>query len=1350
MPRKDHLVTIQEEDKSSKKAFKRNNAILYQAIQPTIANEINGIGATSKTPDQVKDTKFPILNPIDPIGKNTDGTVNVDLSLENSPFTCIELSDVGATISAIVINLINLVKNFAEKFILDITKDPANVSLPTVTFVPTVENLPAGFPDNDPRYLLEIVARETPTETRFEVVNTGAGGSGNVPAGTVENEHLEWDNVATDWVAVQASTYGATGPFAGTGFLRFANDNIMLSQRNAGDSSDLQFKVSTLDEFDFTNSLDSSVVDLVIRAQQSPQPNAKFVIRQNPDDGASGDITTFTAPQSILFNVNASIMFTIGPTEIDVQVNLDMNDGNVLNITELQGRDDATPFKIVFDQAEDADTFISDDTTTADRINVTAGGNTFFSWIAGTPNIFGVPSGQTAELEMSTNDIKSVDRLTWSATGNTGSPASITDGVIYRDATGGMVFNNNVLDTFFWTLSDVTRAGLNALTSNQTDFFIRSDSTDFNSLPIFSIQRDNQSPVAPAQIGTVQWLGNDNLNNARVYADITADYEDVLNTQIAGSLIFNVAESVSLVQYMTMNDAKDNVVKILKPLNMDTNAISQIAQLALNTGGGLIQGVALGIDFVNTATRFRFIQGGTDIVDITASGIEMQGSRSIIMGNNNITGINQLTFNQSGQNIADSLDGIIYSSTDVNEYHSFVLNGGERFRIEDGFIDFFTSFYDMTEVASPADPPANQGRFFTKDVSGDTHPFFVNSTETEFDLTSGGGVSFPITPTVDVRGTVTVNQAVDISQADGHVTTMTLGAASITVTFSGFPATGTQQTWELHVSQDGTGGRTLVISPTPVESFTISNGVNTLTILTFLTNDGGTDIHVVPSLRGSISLSADFLPLSGGTMTGDIVMGTNSITGIDDLTFTDDATQPGNTVTFLAKTVTELNYNVPVNDLHNFRVAGTSEMTINATTIDFQGNSVIDGILGVTITGISGITGLGTQGQNLVMGNFNITGISDLLFTEVNTSITATTSGIVIAVPDTTDTINIDVNGRITQFADGFIDISTNSIDITERTAPAATANQAKLYSKDVSTVTHMFVIDSAGVETDLTVGGGNEFFDDLFRIKDNIDDSRKLAFQTGGIAGSTTRTWTVQNADGTVALLDGGVTQTFIDAVNFNGNLLLGNATTDTITINPDTINLANSQVIKSLTSGLELQISSNDSFKVVQGTSDDRILTFDRVFVSPDSVARLLIEHNVANVQRPVFLVMKNAANGAANHAIGQILWDQNNASGNLKDFANQQVDILDATNAAEEASWFMQVMANGSLTNVIQGDGLSGGGIGLAFRGVSPQAVQNYTITNPTTDRTLDVAAELLDGVRETLGTLIQDLIDMGLLS
>ena len=94
----------------------------------------------------------------------------------------------------------------------------------------------------------------------------------------------------------------------------------------------------------------------------------------------------------------------------------------------------------------------------------------------------------------------------------------------------------------------------------------------------------------------------------------------------------------------------------------------------------------------------------------------------------------------------------------------------------------------------------------------------------------------------------------------------------------------------------------------------------------------------------------------------------------------------------------------------------------------------------------------------------------------------------------------------------------------------------------------HLSIIRNAAI-IDLEAGGGtNEFVDDVFRIVGSVVDTRKLAFEVDGIAAATTRTWTAQNASGTVALLDGAVTQITINNWDFQGNVILGNATDDTI----------------------------------------------------------------------------------------------------------------------------------------------------------------------------------------------------------
>ena len=61
-------------------------------------------------------------------------------------------------------------------------------------------------------------------------------------------------------------------------------------------------------------------------------------------------------------------------------------------------------------------------------------------------------------------------------------------------------------------------------------------------------------------------------------------------------------------------------------------------------------------------------------------------------------------------------------------------------------------------------------------------------------------------------------------------------------------------------------------------------------------------------------------------------------------------------------------------------------------------------------------------------------------------------------------------------------------------------------------------VATTAYVDNQVTAGAVTEFADNTFRVKDNSDASKKLAFECSGISGSTTRTMTVPNSDGTIS----------------------------------------------------------------------------------------------------------------------------------------------------------------------------------------------------------------------------------------
>ena len=138
-----------------------------------------------------------------------------------------------------------------------------------------------------------------------KVMVTGAGsGGGIVPPGTVENEHLEWDDTTKTWVAVQSMTHGATGPFAATGFHRFANNQIMLSARNAGDSGNVELKVDASDFFDFTRD-DNGATTIRIRSQHAIDPDQSTEISQQSGTGGGA---IFSNPNFYQWDVGATVL----------------------------------------------------------------------------------------------------------------------------------------------------------------------------------------------------------------------------------------------------------------------------------------------------------------------------------------------------------------------------------------------------------------------------------------------------------------------------------------------------------------------------------------------------------------------------------------------------------------------------------------------------------------------------------------------------------------------------------------------------------------------------------------------------------------------------------------------------------------------------------------------------------------------------------------------------------------------------------------------------------------------------------------------------------------------------------
>lgn len=264
-------------------------------------------------------TTFPIVNPIETI--TPASSIDIDLSRLTGHYQKISITSDDTTI-----NFENTIRGRAMTFTLDITINTATFN--SITYNPTFENPPTGLPTtNGSRYLLVVSVIKTDSEEKYFVVNgfgTGGGGS-SVPPGTAENQHLEWNNTSLSWEARTNLEFGATGPHADAGFLRFANNSLLLSARSAANNGNMELKLDSNNTIDWTMEVDGDPVKWQLRSQHATNPDAVFSIQQNPDDGTTSFITavTFPAGRLIVYRDSADVI-TINDTYIQLNEHVDM------------------------------------------------------------------------------------------------------------------------------------------------------------------------------------------------------------------------------------------------------------------------------------------------------------------------------------------------------------------------------------------------------------------------------------------------------------------------------------------------------------------------------------------------------------------------------------------------------------------------------------------------------------------------------------------------------------------------------------------------------------------------------------------------------------------------------------------------------------------------------------------------------------------------------------------------------------------------------------------------------------------------------------------------------------------
>ena len=116
---------------------------------------------------------------------------------------------------------------------------------------------------------------------------------------------------------------------------------------------------------------------------------------------------------------------------------------------------------------------------------------------------------------------------------------------------------------------------------------------------------------------------------------------------------------------------------------------------------------------------------------------------------------------------------------------------------------------------------------------------------------------------------------------------------------------------------------------------------------------------------------------------------------------------------------------------------------------------------------------------------------------------------------------NTSENGRATFVGDIVVGGTVDGVDIATRdTLFGGLTSSSGALTNGVTATTQSASDNSTKVATTAYVDNAvsPEFADNVFRVKDNSDASKKLAFECSGISGSTTRTMTVPDTDGTIS----------------------------------------------------------------------------------------------------------------------------------------------------------------------------------------------------------------------------------------
>ena len=401
-------------------------------------------------------------------------------------------------------------------------------------------------------------------------------------------------------------------------------------------------------------------------------------------------------------------------------------------------------------------------------------------------------------------------------------------------------------------------------------------------------------------------------------------------------------------------------------------------------------------------------------------------------------------------------------------------------------------------------------------------------------------------------GTI-LSTASSIANSNLANSTITFGSASVALgsTVTGISVTNLQAITKLQVGAEGGAGN-IILQSSGITFEGATGGADANETLLAVTDPTADRTITFPDATGTVALLSTLSIASGSGLTYNSSTGEFGTNAIPNSQLANSSITIGGTGVALGGSITtfsglsSVTADAVVTKTGGFRVIDSTDntkqvafdasaisgsttrtlavpdasdtLTLLAATQTLTNKTLTSAVLNGTISGtsIKDEDNMASDSASHLATQQSIKAYVDTEIAGISADITAVNAGTGLSGGGSSGAVTLAIDATVATLT-GSQTLTNKTIVLGNNTVSGALADGITATTQSASDNSTK-VATTAYVDNQVTAGATNEFADNVFRVKDNSDASKKLAFECSGISGSTTRTMTVPNTDGTIS----------------------------------------------------------------------------------------------------------------------------------------------------------------------------------------------------------------------------------------